>query len=92
MTTARTTNSRVRWGSRTAFVADVSVEVLHAGDGALLATSGLTSVLDDGTIAAILQRARGPRTAVDELIKAALRRTAPQNLTCIYACWRPIGP
>ena len=73
-------------------VADVSVEVLHAGDGVLLATSGLTNVLDDGTIAAILQRARGPRAAVDELIKAALRHTAPQNLTCVYACWRPIGP
>jgi len=73
-------------------LADVSVEVLQSGDGVLLTTSGLTRVLDDGTIAAILQRARGPRMAVDELIKAALRRTAPENLTCIYGCWRRIGP
>ncbi len=72
-------------------VADVCVEGLHGGDSVLLATAGLTNVLDDRTIAGILQRARGPRTAVDELIKAALRRTAPLNITCIYACWRPIG-
>jgi len=69
-------------------VGDVSVEVLRAEDGVLLTTAGLTNVLDADTIASILRRVRSPRATVDELINAALRRGAPQNLTCVYGRWR----
>ena len=69
----------------------VSVEALHADDGVLVATAGLTSVLDDQTILATVQRGRHPRSIVSALIQGALARVAPDNLTCVYAHWRSIS-
>ena len=73
-------------------IPDICVEAIHAGDGILLATAGLTSVLDHDTVAAILHHDRSPRALADDLINAALRRTAPQNLTCVVGRWKSLAP
>jgi protein phosphatase len=71
---------------------DVCVEGLRPGDGILLATDGLTALVDDETIAATIQRVRSPRAIVDELIRCALARGTPDNTTCVFGRWRPILP
>jgi protein phosphatase len=67
---------------------EVRVEALLPGDSVLLATDGLTDVVDEDTIAATLQRRRHPRAAVDALIQRALDLGAPDNVTCVYAQWQ----
>lgn len=71
-------------------VPEVCLEALRPNDGVLLATDGLTGVVDDDTIVATLQRARYPHAIVDALIQRALERGAHDNVTCVYGHWRAI--
>ncbi len=79
-------------GLRESLAVDVRVEALLPHDGVLVATDGLTRVLDDDTIAATLQRYRHPQPAVDALVRCVVEAGAPDNVTCVLGLWRPMVP
>lgn len=58
---------------------------LYQGDGFLLCSDGLTKVLDDVELAALLAGCE-PAQAVSVLIRAALERGAPDNVSCVTVC------
>ncbi|MDE1150594.1 MAG: type VI secretion system-associated protein TagF [Azospirillaceae bacterium] len=61
---------------------DMVQDVVQAGDRFLLCSDGVTKVLDDPEIAALL-KGMPPREAVDALIENILVSGAPDNLTAI---------
>ncbi|HET7576031.1 MAG TPA: protein phosphatase 2C domain-containing protein [Sphingomicrobium sp.] len=66
--------------------ADVEVEAVsgdvRSGDRFLLASDGLTRVVDDAELAAVLDR-EPPEQAADTLLAAVLERGAPDNVSLI---------
>jgi serine/threonine protein phosphatase PrpC len=52
------------------------------GDQFLLASDGLTRVVDDSELAAVLA-SRPPEEAADQLVETVLSRGAPDNVTII---------
>jgi protein phosphatase len=62
---------------------------LRAGDTILLSTDGLTAVVDDGEIAAVLDAYHDPGAAVATLIDRSNQRGGPDNTTCIVGRWAP---
>ncbi len=63
---------------------DVSMREVEAGDRFLLCTDGLSGVLSDDDIQALLTDAE-PTAAVTALVDLALERGAPDNVTCVVA-------
>jgi serine/threonine protein phosphatase PrpC len=67
--------------------ASVEVEVQEVGlqpeDVVLLCTDGLTDMLPNDRIAAILQTERDPRMACDRLVDEALQQGGRDNITAI---------
>jgi protein phosphatase len=55
---------------------------LKFGDRLLLATDGLTSAMDDQTIAQMIVNG-SPQEAADQLVLEALRRDSHDNITCV---------
>jgi protein phosphatase len=78
-------------GLREGVTPEVRVETLRPDDIVLVATDGLTRVVDDDTIAATLRRHRTPRAAVDALVRCTLAAGAPDNVTCVLGCWKRLG-
>lgn len=66
---------------------EVCVEALRPRDGILVTTDGLTAVVGDDTINAVVQHYRSPRAIVNELIQCALAAGGPDNITCVYGHW-----
>lgn len=66
---------------------DVVADEVEPGDLFLLCSDGLTGVLDDEAIAAILI-ANEPQAALDMLIETTLDRGAPDNVTAILVSTR----
>jgi serine/threonine protein phosphatase PrpC len=64
---------------------DVDVQLIdvHPGDRLLLCTDGLTSMLDDGEIRAVLLAERDPQTAVQQLVDGALEAGGKDNVTVL---------
>lgn len=63
---------------------DLSIREVHPGDRIMLCTDGLSGVLADDEIAALLRQA-DPPGAVTALVDAAIERGAPDNVTCVVA-------
>lgn len=61
---------------------DITRLDVRIGDRLLLCSDGLTDLVDDGRIAAVL-RAHEPDTAAAELTAAALRAGGKDNVTCV---------
>ena len=59
------------------------------GDRLLLASDGLTDLVDEVVIAEVLHETltayRDPRECADRMIELALRGGGPDNITCIVA-------
>lgn len=70
---------------------DAFVEKVRPNDGVLLATDGLTDVVGDAAILEIFQRSADPHAIVEELVRAAVSRGAPGNVTAVYAQWRAVA-
>jgi len=64
---------------------------LRDGDLVLLCSDGLTEPVDDPTIAAILAREPDPKAAADALLREALDRGGPDNITLVLALVH-VGP
>lgn len=56
---------------------------MRLGDVFLLCSDGLTGVLEDGEIAALLARVADLETCAERLVEAALERGAPDNVTAV---------
>lgn len=63
---------------------DLSIREVYPGDRIMLCTDGLSGVLTDDEIAALLRQA-DPTGAVTALVDAAIERGAPDNVTCVVA-------
>jgi serine/threonine protein phosphatase PrpC len=62
---------------------DLYEEGLMAGDVVLLCTDGLTRMVADDAIAAVLREVQNPQAAADRLVKDALERGGEDNVTVI---------
>jgi protein phosphatase len=64
---------------------ETSVREAQAGDRFLLCSDGLSGVVDDAAIAAVLRDLRDPTAAVTALVDLALEGGAPDNVTAVVA-------
>jgi protein phosphatase len=62
---------------------DIYFGTLHEGDVYLLASDGLTGMLEDGDLASVVTSGRSPGEVVDRLIGEANRRGGLDNITVI---------
>ena len=63
--------------------ADISVLPMQAGDRILICSDGLTSDVDDGSIAEVLRTSSDPQVAADNLIKAAIDAGGHDDVTAL---------
>ncbi len=63
--------------------ADLYEEELREGDRLVLATDGLTDVVEEAEIVRVCADYPGPQEACNELIAAALKRGGPDNITVV---------
>jgi serine/threonine protein phosphatase PrpC len=70
-------------GANSDVVPDIYVGAVKAGDKYLLASDGLTGMLEDVDLEAALRGSQGPQTVVDSLIEEANRRGGLDNITAI---------
>jgi PPM family protein phosphatase len=61
---------------------------LEAGDVLLLCSDGLTEMVPDAGIAAILKEEQEPRRACEQLLAEANERGGKDNITALVACFR----
>jgi protein phosphatase len=62
---------------------DVDHHHLENGDRLLLCTDGLTDLVEDGEIAALLERVPAPNDASRALVDLALERGGKDNVTAV---------
>jgi protein phosphatase len=62
---------------------DVRVDQLLPGDRFLLASDGLTGVVSDDALAAMLRDCDDPQRTASELVRLALRNESRDNVTCL---------
>jgi protein phosphatase len=67
---------------------DFQQATLADGDQLLLCTDGLTDMVDDETISAVLSRAASPDEACQFLLAAALKNGGKDNVTIALARYR----
>jgi len=65
---------------------------LRPGDRILLCTDGLTDMVDDETIATVLQQAQSAHGACHDLVDLALAEGGTDNITVIVARFRSANP
>lgn len=71
---------------------DEGVVELSEGDRLLLCTDGLTAMLSDGEIRAVLEETRDPNAAVERLVRAANRAGGIDNITAVILDVAEDGP
>lgn len=64
---------------------EISATPLAAGDRLLLATDGLTDVLDHETLREALSQQAEPQAIAEELVRRALENDSKDNVSCIVA-------
>jgi protein phosphatase len=72
-------------------VPDLYFGTLNAGDVLLLASDGLTGMLEDEQLMRILQAEEGPQSWVDRMIAEANRRGGLDNITAIIIKIEEVG-
>ena len=60
---------------------------LEPGDVVLLCSDGLTEMVPDARVAAILQEGQEPRRACERLVAEANERGGKDNITVVVACF-----
>lgn len=99
MTPEQAANSRFRneitraMGLRSAVKPDITIHTLEAGDVVLLCSDGLTTEVDDLTIARLLASSADPQIASDRLVEAALSNGGSDNVTVVtlhYGAFTPL--
>jgi PPM family protein phosphatase len=77
--------NNVLGGATAGVQAEVRRTDLEAGDVMLLCSDGLTDMLDDERIAAVLKAEREPQTACERLVAKANGRGGRDNVTAVVA-------
>lgn len=72
--------------------AEVHRVELATGDVLLLCTDGLTDMVDDGEIGAILAAHQNPRAACEHLVQLANDHGGVDNITAVVACFEEANP
>jgi protein phosphatase len=80
--------TRALGGSGPDVLADVNRTRLRDGDDLLLCTDGLTEMVEDAAIGAVLGRAATAQAACQELVELALRGGGKDNVTVVVARYR----
>jgi serine/threonine protein phosphatase PrpC len=62
---------------------DIFEEQVHSGDSLLLCSDGLSNMVSDQEIGALLGQGRQARATANELIRLAKQRGAPDNVTAV---------
>lgn len=62
---------------------DVITRSLLAGDRIIFCTDGVTRMIPDSELGSMLMTADNPRTAIDEIVRLAVRRGGPDNATAV---------
>jgi PPM family protein phosphatase len=75
--------TNVLGGGRAGVRVDVQRVALEPGDAVLLCSDGLTEMLDDGRIAAILAAEAGPEVACGRLVAEANEAGGRDNVTAV---------
>ena len=92
--TSRFRNTITRaMGLRSTVQPDITIRMLEAGDALLLCSDGLTTEVDDATIAGLLAGSPDPQTACDRLVEAALENGGSDNVTVValhYGAFTPL--
>ena len=92
--TSRFRNTITRaMGLRSTVQPDITIRMLEAGDAILLCSDGLTTEVDDATIARLLAGSPDPQTACDRLVEAALENGGSDNVTVValhYGAFTPL--
>ncbi len=92
--TSRFRNTITRaMGLRSTVQPDITIRLLEAGDALLLCSDGLTTEVDDATIARLLAGSPDPQTACDRLVEAALENGGSDNVTVValhYGAFTPL--
>ncbi len=65
---------------------DVITRTVAKGDRYVFCTDGVTRMIPDSELSAIVGKADTPQAVVDELVLLAVRRGGPDNATCV-ACF-----
>jgi protein phosphatase len=65
---------------------DLITRPLHGGDRYLFCTDGVTRMIPDPELGALLAKHDSPQSLVDDLVSLAVRRGGPDNATCV-ACF-----
>ncbi len=76
-------------GGTPGVIPDLTRADLKVGDQLLLCTDGLTNMVDDNKMAAILAKCNDPNTASRQLIEAALAGGGEDNVTALVANFDP---
>jgi protein phosphatase len=80
--------TRYLGGDRGEFEAEIQRVSLADGDQLLLCTDGLTDMVDDATIHAVLREAASANEACQNLLKLALQNGGKDNVTVVLARYR----
>jgi protein phosphatase len=62
---------------------EIRSELLQPADRVLLATDGLTDVVDDETLRVTIAAEQNPQAAADRLVRKALENHSKDNVTCV---------
>ncbi len=73
------------FGTRVTLPADTAAFALERHDRLLLCSDGLWRMVARATLESIVRRAESPQMAVDELVAAATRAGAPDNVSAVVA-------
>ncbi|SMB94658.1 protein phosphatase [Thermanaeromonas toyohensis ToBE] len=74
-------------GTEAEVIVDTRVVGLHTGDRLLLCTDGLPEVVKDEEIAEVLSSRTGLKEAVQSLVRLALERGGPDNVTVVLGAY-----
>lgn len=92
--TSRFRNTITRaMGLRATVKPDITIRTLEAGDVVLLCSDGLTTEVDDLTIARLLASSADPQIACDRLVEVALANGGSDNITVValhYGAFTPL--
>lgn len=62
---------------------DLITRVLQPGDRFIFCTDGVTRMIPDSELRAMFMEPNNPRTAVEEIVRLAVRRGGPDNATAV---------
>jgi serine/threonine protein phosphatase PrpC len=70
-------------GQPTTLEVDLITRPLQAGERVIFCTDGVTRMIPDSELGSIFMKADNPKSAVEEIVRLAVRRGGPDNATAV---------